>query len=96
MALRAHYPDWQARALEILAHLEVAVRFKECKEADLRLAMNAFDDEIVAHVLVTIENVARCLAYEDNVDELLRSIAVLCEKRVVLHIHISDDALDPS
>lgn len=58
--------------------------------------MDTFDDKVVSHILVAIEDIASSFAHKNDVDEFLRSIAMLCEESVILHIHISDDTLDAS
>ena len=50
--------------------------------------MNALDDKIVTHVLVPIEHITGGLADKHDVYELLRCITMLCEKRVLPHVHI--------
>ncbi len=68
----------------MLSYLEVPVGLEQRQEADLGLPMNALDDEVVAHVLVAIEDVAGGLAHQDNVNEFLGSVAVLGEQGVLL------------
>ena len=96
MTLRADYPNWQLRALEARANLEVTVGLEEREEPDLRLLVDSFQDEVVAHVLVSVEHVGSRLAYEDDVDQLLGCVAMLGQKRVLLHVHIIHDVLKAS
>ena len=59
------------------AHLEVPVRFKKREETYLRLLMDAFQNKVVAHVLVTIKNIWCRFSHQDNIDKFLGGIAVL-------------------
>jgi len=58
--------------------------------------MNSLDDKVVAHVLVTVEHIARGLADKHDVYEFLRCITMLCEERVLPHVHIIKDVVDAS
>ena len=58
--------------------------------------MNALDDKVVAHVLVPIEHITRGLADKHDVYKFLRSVTMLCEERVLPHVHIIKDVVDAS
>lgn len=89
MALWADYPDRQFWTLQVLTDLEVAICLEESKEADLWLFVDALYDEVISHIFISVEHIAWGLANEYDVDKLLWSIAMLCEKRVLLHVHVT-------
>lgn len=69
-------------------HLEVSISFEKSEEANLRLLMDTFQNEVISHVLVTIENIWCGLSNQNNIDKFLRGIAMLCEKWIIFHVHI--------
>jgi hypothetical protein len=70
------------------AYLEVPVRLKQREEPYLRLLVDPLEYEVVAHVLVPVEHIRCRPSHQDNIDEFLRGIPVLREKRVLFHVHV--------
>ena len=58
--------------------------------------MNALDNKVVAHILVPVEDITGGLADKHDVYEFLRCVTMLCEERVLPHVHIIKDVVDAS
>ena len=69
-------------------YLEISVSLKESKESNLRLLVNAFQNEVVPHVFITIKYIRCGFAYQNDVDEFLRGIAMFSKQRIILHVHV--------
>lgn len=80
VTFRADYPDWHSGVFEVRPDLEVTVGLEKSEEANICLLVDALNDEVISHVFVAIENITGRFAYQDDVNQLLRGVTVLCEK----------------
>ena len=71
----------------------MTIMFVKGQKADFRALLDAFEDEVVAHLFIAIVHICRTFADKHCVDKFLRRVAILVDQadfEVEVGLHLLD------